>query len=504
MTKRTRSTSADGQAYILPLTPAHLVGLGAFQLAIPLAFWQPWLAAIPLAIFVLLCLIAPFCWRIPFFLPVIFHGPRDRRRVALTFDDGPDPATTIRLLELLREQKIRACFFLVGERIKENPQLVRAILADGHEIGNHSQRHDPLLMLRKTATLRQDIDACQAELQALGVRALAFRPPIGIVNPRLWRLLLQRGLFCVNFSRRALDFGNRRMAGCARKIIKGVRSGDIIMMHDRLPSREQDIEAWLLEVSTVIHGVQARGLRFEPLSAVIGRPVCMPERENARVGAVTGFYDALAKQYDTEQRRASHALMRRLERRQVERNLYPSLDSSDCVLEIGAGTGRFSIPLAQQTSQVTALDISSLMLARLKEKAEAENLSNLQLVEGDYTSIREQERYNCVCSFSALEYIPDLEPFFKQACSCLQPGGILYFTTAHRSFFRFWTQVGNALRQGIWLCARSKRKLKRQLKAAGFEVEIMQDLGLKSLFSSGMLVEVRARKPEEKNEAHRL
>ncbi len=251
---------------------AHAAAGGAFVSAALLALVHPLAAAIPLALFVLACLIAPFFPGWGFFLPTTTHGPRTRRAVAITFDDGPDPRTSKALLGLLAREKVPATFFLVGRSVAAHPTLVREIVEAGHEIGNHSQTHDPFLMLRSCRRLEADIGECQAVLARAGVTPLVFRPPVGITNPRLLGALRSHGLACITFSCRPLDFGNRRLKGLKHRVLGSVRPGDIVMLHDRLPPGAP-VAPWLEEVTGILEGLREKGLRVAPLSELVGFPV---------------------------------------------------------------------------------------------------------------------------------------------------------------------------------------------------------------------------------------
>ncbi len=189
--------------------------------------------------------------------------------MALTFDDGPDAATTPLLLDLLARENVPAFFFVTGERAREHPGLIRQILAGGHGIGNHSFRHDVFLMLRSSARLRQDIDAAQTALSALGIRPRLFRPPVGISNPRLGPVLQACDLACVTFSCRAWDRGNRRIRGMAARVLRRVRPGDILVFHDRTPPARQDVAAWLGEIEAALAGLRARHFAVVPLEVFL-------------------------------------------------------------------------------------------------------------------------------------------------------------------------------------------------------------------------------------------
>jgi peptidoglycan/xylan/chitin deacetylase (PgdA/CDA1 family) len=255
-------------------TPALASGLVALLAAAGLAFVvDPRLAAAPLGLFLVVCVAAPFFpgWR--FFGRVVLRGRTDERWVALTFDDGPHPATTGPLLDLLRRRGVSATFFVIGRNAASHPDLVRRLLAEGHEAANHSAEHDPLLMLRSAAVVSREIAQCNDALGALGVRPLAFRPPVGIVSPRLWPALREHGMFAVGFSRRARDFGNRRIHGLARRLLRRVRPGDILLLHDTPPTRGRTVEEWLLEVERELDGLAERRLAIRPLAELLGRPI---------------------------------------------------------------------------------------------------------------------------------------------------------------------------------------------------------------------------------------
>ncbi|MHB9096634.1 MAG: polysaccharide deacetylase family protein [Syntrophales bacterium] len=261
-----------GDAPRKTLTPAHIAGIAAFALSGGLLFFRPDAAAVPLGLFVLLCLAAPFFPRAGFFLPVISRGGGDGKTVALTFDDGPDPAVTPLLLDLLARYRLTAAFFVTGRNTERHPGLVREILKGGHDVGNHSYHHDPLLMLRSPAELAGEIARTQDLLASFGIRPLAFRPPVGVTNPRLPAVLRVLGMECVTFSCRACDFGNRRIGGLAEKILRKVHPGAIILLHDVSPPGG-GIAEWLAGVEKIVRGLRAGGYEIVPLSELIGRTV---------------------------------------------------------------------------------------------------------------------------------------------------------------------------------------------------------------------------------------
>ncbi len=102
--------------------------------------------------------------------------------------------------------------------------------------------------------------------------------------------------------------------------------------------------------------------------------------------------------------------------------------------------------------------------------------------------------FDVICSFSAFEYIQALQPTLQELVRHLKPGGRLYFITSHRSLFRFFSQIGNAMRQGLWLHARTCSQIADMLHDLGMEDVSVSAHGMKSLINSGLLLEASARK----------
>ncbi|MDR2548928.1 MAG: polysaccharide deacetylase family protein [Desulfobulbus sp.] len=256
---------------------AEKTGMAALLTAIPLGLTAaPQIAAGPLALFLLACLAAPFLPRSSFFLPVICRGTPGRKGIALTFDDGPFPASTPILLELLARYRLPATFFVVGEQAAAHPELIAAILAQGHSIGNHSYRHDHLLMLRSCEILEADIRRTQDVLARTGMRPLFFRPPIGITSPRLRPALASQNLQALTFSCRVFDRGNRNIRNLAARVLGQLQPGDILLLHDNPPVSEEDTIHWVEELHCLL-GRLSQEHRIVPLANLIDQPVMVAE-----------------------------------------------------------------------------------------------------------------------------------------------------------------------------------------------------------------------------------
>lgn len=256
-------------------TIAEKTGGGALLLALPLGWITPPLAILPLCLFLLACLGAPFLPRSSFFLPVISSAAPGTKGIALTFDDGPFATSTPLLLELLARHALPATFFVTGRNAAAHPELIQAIVAHQQTIGNHSLSHDNLLMLRSTRVLSEDIRTTQDILANMGIQPLLFRPPVGITNPRLGPVLARLGLQAVTFSCRINDRGNRNIEHLAARVLRRLRPGQILLLHDNPPRNEHHIDRWLRELDSLFSSLR-RTHRILPLADLINTPVMRP------------------------------------------------------------------------------------------------------------------------------------------------------------------------------------------------------------------------------------
>jgi peptidoglycan/xylan/chitin deacetylase (PgdA/CDA1 family) len=248
-------------------------GLAAFAVAGVLAAFDLRLATVPLTMFLLACLAAPFLPWLGFFLPVISKGTSGKPTVALTFDDGPDPASTPGLLKLLDRNNIQATFFVTGQKAERYPGLMTDILERGHTVGNHSYRHSTFALLRGPDAIRVEIVSTQKILERFGILPLAFRPPVGITTPGLGLVLAQLGLYAVNFRFRPFNGGNRHLRNLARFTLDRARPDDILVLHDLKPAKGHRVDRWLIEIERIIIGLRKKGLTISPLETLIDRPV---------------------------------------------------------------------------------------------------------------------------------------------------------------------------------------------------------------------------------------
>ena len=166
----------------------------------------------------------------------VTRGPVSSGGVCLTFDDGPHPEHTPRLLDVLGEQGVKGTFFVVGEEAEKHPELVKRIVAEGHAVGGHSWTHSE----PRTTTTRQLLDEVTRTQELLwevvGVGSTLFRPPKGELTAAKLLGLMRAGLTVVLWNVDPRDYARTSVEGLAAWFAKQpMRSGDIVLMHDAWP-----------------------------------------------------------------------------------------------------------------------------------------------------------------------------------------------------------------------------------------------------------------------------
>jgi peptidoglycan/xylan/chitin deacetylase (PgdA/CDA1 family) len=180
--------------------------------------------------------------------------------VALTFDDGPDLVDTPKLLDLLREKGVKATFFVVGKRADQHPEIVRRAWDEGHLIANHTWSHPNLFCFLTPSRLRSEIErGAESVRRICGFRPLLFRSPVGLRHALLRPYLKHGGLEYISWTIRTRDTLTANSAVLSRRILSRAASGDIILLHDRLP---HGAKAMLEALPGVIDELQRRGFRF--------------------------------------------------------------------------------------------------------------------------------------------------------------------------------------------------------------------------------------------------
>lgn len=197
------------------------------------------------------------------------------RSVALTFDDGPDPVDTPKLLDLLREKNVKATFFVVGNRADQHPEVVRRAWAEGHLIANHTWSHRYLFCFLTPSRLRAEIERGTESVRRIcGFRPRLFRSPVGLRHPLLGPYLKDAGLEYISWTIRTRDTFAKDSGVLTQRILKEAAGGDIILLHDHLPGGT----AVMLEaLPRIIDELRQRGFEFVLAGPRVDTGVAMPE-----------------------------------------------------------------------------------------------------------------------------------------------------------------------------------------------------------------------------------
>lgn len=195
-----------------------------------------------------------------------------RGEIAITFDDGPDPEITPRVLDALDAAGARATFFCVGERAAAHPDLAREIVRRGHAVENHSQHHSIAFGWYGPDRLRREIAAGQATLGAIAGRPPAFfRAPFGVRNPFVDPVLARLGLDYVSWTRRGYDTVDGDPARVLQRLAGALAAGDVLLLHDGIATGVRRARAVALEVlPRLLAAASDRGLKPVTLGAACG------------------------------------------------------------------------------------------------------------------------------------------------------------------------------------------------------------------------------------------
>ncbi|APR83701.1 Polysaccharide deacetylase [Minicystis rosea] len=221
--------------------------------------------------------------RLGMFVDVVWRGPREARGVALTFDDGPSPEHTPRILDQLDEAGAKATFFVIAKKALAHPDVLRSIAARGHAIGVHGYDHDRLLALRSPARVSDDIEkAIDAVTSITGKRPVLYRPPVGLTSPRVAQALEWFDVTVVGWSVRALDGVKGATSDrVVHRVTRGLRDGAIILLHDA--AERDDFRPVSLEaLPRILEAMRLRDLEGVRLDTWIGTDEAPRKRRKKR------------------------------------------------------------------------------------------------------------------------------------------------------------------------------------------------------------------------------
>jgi peptidoglycan-N-acetylglucosamine deacetylase len=235
-------------------------GLGLASLAVMPAAWPQVLGGLALNHGLLACGMHP---RSAMLGPNLTRLPDASDRIALTFDDGPDPEITPRVLDLLDHHGATATFFVIGRHAAIQGALMREMLRRGHRIANHTYQHSAAFAAWGPWRQRRDIaDAQDAIADACGEWPHLFRAPMGLRNPLLDPILALEGLSLVSWTRRGYDTLSRSPDRVLARLTRGLSAGDILVLHDTRGYHDTAPTPMVLRVlPRLLDAIGERGLR---------------------------------------------------------------------------------------------------------------------------------------------------------------------------------------------------------------------------------------------------
>ncbi|MCT4594282.1 MAG: polysaccharide deacetylase family protein [Anaeromicrobium sp.] len=198
---------------------------------------------------------------------IILNGPKDKKVVALTFDDGPHPRYTPKILDLLEKYHAKATFFVIGKHVKLYPEVVKRQVLSGHEVGNHTFSHINIRTNSSNKIWKEFQDTQDIIYKVTGKKATLFRPPFGFYNNMIKNMASQAGCSVVLWSTHqdSKDWSSPGVDKIVNTVLNKTKNGDIILLHDYVEGKCHTIEA--LEI--ILPELKKKGFEFLTVSELL-------------------------------------------------------------------------------------------------------------------------------------------------------------------------------------------------------------------------------------------
>lgn len=194
---------------------------------------SPWFYVILVFVLLVLLILGSIIIQADFYMKSLCFGNRKERSVALTFDDGPDETITPQILDILKENNIKAAFFVIGKKAEKFPDILKRIHKEGHIIGGHSYSHhfffDWFTFRQMEHELRH---TAEIVLRVTGKKIRLFRPPYGVTNPTLGRIVGTLKFDSIGWSLKSGDTMIRDPEQLLRRLKMNLKAGDVVLFHD--------------------------------------------------------------------------------------------------------------------------------------------------------------------------------------------------------------------------------------------------------------------------------
>lgn len=193
-----------------------------------------------------------------FFMKTYWKG--EPGKIAFTFDDGPDPEVTPKVLEVLEEEGVKAAFFTIGRNVVAHPELVKQIDAAGHVVGNHTYNH--AYVFNDRAATKQVTEGQQAIKDVIGKTAAYFRPPFGVMNPKIANAIKNENCSVVGWDLRSQDGRIRTKEATVNRVKNHLKSSTLLLFHDTNPTTPEALRE-------IIHLCRKNGMEIVSLPELI-------------------------------------------------------------------------------------------------------------------------------------------------------------------------------------------------------------------------------------------
>ena len=198
-----------------------------------------------------------------FFIKILCSANTDKNEIAVSFDDGPVKNYTPEVLQLLKQENIKATFFCIGNRIAGNEDILKQIKDDGHIIGNHSYSHHFWFDMFSSKKMLTDLQQMDHEMvRVTGLQPKLFRPPYGVTNPNLKKAIINGGYTPVGWSVRSMDTVIKNETKLLNKLNRSIKPGAVFLFHDTSKTTLQVLPAFIKEVKN-------KGFHIIPLDKLL-------------------------------------------------------------------------------------------------------------------------------------------------------------------------------------------------------------------------------------------
>lgn len=196
---------------------------------------------------------------------VFSKNKQETKKIALTFDDGPHPRYTDKILSILEKYNIKATFFVIGVNVENYPEPLKRIYEAGHEIGNHSYSHISEKSLTGDSAL-EEVNKCEELIyKSIGIKPRLFRPPQGMFSEDIEKIVFEKNYSIVLWSVDTRDWAHNSVENIMKTVQSELRGGDVILMHDYTSGKNTTCDA----LESIIPSLIEKGYEFVTVSELM-------------------------------------------------------------------------------------------------------------------------------------------------------------------------------------------------------------------------------------------